>query len=574
MEKPRIGIYVCWCGTNIAKMVDVESVAEEMKKIHNVVVSKNYKYMCSDPGQDLIINDIKEHNLNRIVVSACSPRIHELTFRNTLKKAGLNPYMVQMANIREHVSWVHISKTASTDKARALVAAAISRINHHEPLEERTVDIDPATLVIGGGISGISSALEIADAGKKVYLVEKSVKLGGHTAEIDLTYPYLDSAKQLIDPMIERVENNENIDLFLETEVEEITGYIGNFETTLTPKNGEEPKKVTFGNIIVAIGLKTYDPTPLSNYGYGKLPNVITSAEFEKRLKSGKIVKKDGTVPKKVAIIHCVGSRNEDYHEYCSRICCTVALKYANQIRSALPKASIYELIADMRSMSKGCEELYTITSRKKVAFTMFDQVDGMPEILEADAKDDCEMIIRVDETRARKTLEIPADLVILMVALEAREKAKEVSHTVGVSLDGNQMFIEKHPKLDPVATTTGGVYIVGGCASPKDIPDSISQARAASARILGTIAKGTATVASTTAYVNEMLCCGCTMCVSICPYVAISFDEERNKSVINEVLCQGCGTCVALCRPKAINIHGCSHYQMMAELNELLLTE
>ncbi|MFA5780937.1 MAG: CoB--CoM heterodisulfide reductase iron-sulfur subunit A family protein [Bacteroidales bacterium] len=572
MEKPRTGVYICHCGTNIAKMVDVQAIAEDMKDTVNVIITRDYKYMCSDPGQDQIIKDIKEFNLNRIVVAACSPRIHELTFRKALQKAGLNPYLFQMANIREHVSWVHTDRAKATKKARALVSAAINRVNYHEPLIERSVDINPATLIIGGGISGITAALEIADAGKKIFLIEKSHKLGGHTAEIDLTYPYFYSAQQLIKPLIERVKNNKNIELFLETEVKEISGYIGNFETIISSKNTDKIK-LTFGNIIVAIGLSPMDPSPLKNYGYGKFPDVITSSEFENMLLSGNIIKKNGNIPENIAIIHCVGSRNNDYHDYCSRICCTVALKYANQLRSALPKANIYELYADMRSMSKGCEELYTETSRKNIMFLMFDQRNDLPEIKKGNDKS-APLIIEMNEKLSGETIEVPADMVILMTAMEARKSAKEVAHSTGVSLCGNHFFIEKHPKLDPVATTTGGVYIVGGCQSPKDIPDSVSQARAAAARILGVIVRGTAKVSATAAYINSSLCCGCQMCLSICPYTAITYDEEKKVSVVNEVLCQGCGTCVALCRPKAINIYGCSHIQMMTELSALLLSD
>lgn len=566
-------MYICWCGNNIAKMVDVEALADEMASLPNVVVSKNYKYMCSDPGQDLIIKDIKEANLNRVVVAACSPRIHEMTFRKALQNAGLNPYLFQMANIREHVSWVHTDRAEATRKARALIRAAIMRVNHHIPLNERAVTIHPATLIIGGGISGINAALDIADAGKKVYLVEKSAELGGLASHVVEFYPYFDKGDTIIRPLIDRVKKHENIELFLQTEVKDISGYIGNFETAITPKGGNEVK-FSFGNIIVAVGLKPLDPAPLENYAYGKFPDVITSWEFDDWLAAGNFTRKDGKLPKNIAIIHCVGSRNSKHHEYCSRICCMVAIKYANQLRSALPDANIYELYADIRAISKGCEELYAATSQKRVMFIMFDQEHDLPEIIKADASDSCDMIIKVNDTRIRKRVEVPADMVILMVSMEARENAKEVSHTVGVSLDKNHFFIEKHPKLDPVATTTHGVYIVGSCQGPKDLPDCVSQGRAAAARVLGSISRGTAHVEVTTAYINSALCCACRMCLDICPYTAISFDEGKKGSVVNEVLCQGCGTCVALCRTKAINIQGCSNDQLMAELKALLLSD
>lgn len=573
MDKPKIGIYVCWCGNNIAKMVDVEALAEEMKSLPNVVVSKNYKYMCSDPGQDLIIKDIKENNLNRIVVAACSPRIHEMTFRTALQKAGINPYLFQMANIREHVSWVHTDRAEATRKARALIRAAVKRVNYHIPLSERAVSIHPATLVIGGGISGMSAALDIADAGKKVYMVEKSAELGGLAAHATEFYPYFDKVDAIVKPLIDRVKRHPNIDLFLETEVKDINGYIGNFESEIDSRSGDTVA-LSFGNIIVAVGLKPWDPSSIENYGYGKFPDVITSWEFDDWLAAGTFRKKNGEIPRNIAIIHCVGSRNAQYHEYCSRICCMVAIKHANQIRTVLPDANIYELYADIRAISKGCEELYAATSRKGVMFIMFDQENDLPEIRKADVSDSCDMIITVNDTRIRKSVEIPADMVILMVGMEAREGAKKVSHAVGVSLDKNHFFIEKHPKLDPVATTTNGVFIIGSCQGPKDVSDCASQGRAAAARVLGSISRGTALVETATAYVNPAICCGCRMCLDICPYSAISFDDSKNVSVVNEALCQGCGTCVALCRPKALNIHGCSNDQLMAELTALLLSD
>lgn len=283
MEDIRIGVYVCWCGTNIAKMVDVEDVAKEIMNLPDVVISKDYKYMCSDPGQEMIIKDIKEHNLNRVVVSACSPRIHEITFRKTLQNAGLNPYMFEMANIREQVSWVHTDRDEATKKAKSLIAAAINRVKWHESLDKLTVEIDPATLVIGGGIAGISAALEIAEAGKQVYLVEKTSNIGGYAARMDETFPFMESAHQIITPAIDRVMNHPTIDVFPDTVIEEVFGYVGNFETTIK-HNGSEVE-LKFGNVIVATGLKPFDPSAIENYGYGKFSNVITSLEFEKMLK-------------------------------------------------------------------------------------------------------------------------------------------------------------------------------------------------------------------------------------------------------------------------------------------------
>jgi heterodisulfide reductase subunit A len=569
-EEKRIGVYVCWCGSNIAKMVDVEDVAEEIRKLPNVVIAKDYKYMCSDPGQELIIKDIKEHKLNRVVVSACSPRIHELTFRKALQNAGLNPYMFEMANIREQVSWVHTDRAEATKKAKSLVAAAVNRVAWHESLDKRTVDINPATLIIGGGIAGISAALEIGDSGKKVFMIEKSDKLGGHLAEVDLTFPYLHSADLILKPLVKQVTSHPNIEVFLKTQIDEVFGYVGNFETKIVPDKGEEIE-LKFGNIIVATGLKPFDPGGIVNYGYRKLQDVITSLEFEQMLKKGKIVTKEGVEPKNVALIHCVGSRNKDYHEYCSRICCMTALKFSNQIRSALPDANIFECYADLRSFGKGCEEFYAQTSRKDIMFLMFDQKNDLPRIRKADQKEECDMIIEFNELLSGENIEVPADMVILMVAMEAHENAKDIAHAVGVSMCGNEFYIEKHPKLDPVATTTDGVYVVGGCQAPKDIPDSVAQANAAAARILATINLGKVEVEVITAVVNEDICCGCQTCVNVCPYSAISFDEEKNVSVVNEILCKGCGTCGSTCPTGAIRSRHFTDKQILSEIEGLM---
>ncbi len=570
MEEPRIGVYICWCGTNIAKMVDVEAVSSEVGKLPNVVLAKNYKYMCSDPGQDLIIKDIHGNNLNRVIVAACSPRIHELTFRNAVEKAGINPYLFEMANIREQDSWVHTDRTEATKKAIDLVIAAIHRVRFHEPLQKRSVNVDPATLVIGGGISGIVAALEIANAGKQVYLIEKSDHLGGHVGRFDLTYPNLASAKQMIRPIIQRVENHPNIEVFKKSVIRSVTGYIGNFSSMV--QNGQPGlRELKFGNIIAATGLKPFDPSKIVEYGYGKIPDVVTSLEFEEMLASGKLLTKYGKEPRNIAIIHCVGSRSKDYHEYCARTCCMVALKYVNQIRAGLPNCNIYEIYADMRAYGKGCEEFYAETTHRQVTLLMFDQQEKLPVIRLAEPSDNCNMLIDMEEKLSGESIEVPVDMVVLMVNMEAQDDVKDVGHSIGVSIDSNKFFIEKHPKLDPVATTTGGVYIVGSCQGPKDIPDSIAQARAATARILATIAQGSVAVEVTTAFVNEELCCGCQTCVSVCPYTAISYDEEKKSSVVNEVLCKGCGTCGSACPSGAITSKHFTDRQILSEIEGIM---
>jgi heterodisulfide reductase subunit A len=572
MEEKRIGVYICWCGSNIAKMIDVKRIAMEAEKLPNVVMARDYKYMCSDPGQETLISDIKKYELNRIVVAACSPRIHEPTFRRALEQAGMNPYLFQMANIREQDSWVHIDREYATNKAFSLIKAAVNRVEHHESLDKRFVDINSATLVIGGGIAGLSAALEIANAGKEVHLIEKSDTLGGITAKLDLTFPYLESAPQMLNPKIQQVTKNKLIHVYLNTTIEDIKGYVGNFQSKI--RYNDQEKELQFGNIIIATGLQPFSPSSIPEYGYGMLPDVVTSLDLEKMLIQGNVITSKGKEPKHVAIIHCVGSRNSKYHPYCSRTCCSTALKYANQLRSMIPDSNIYELYADMRTYGKGCEEFYSDSSQRKILFLMFDQENDLPKINKAPENDVAEMIITMHEKLSGENIEIPADMVILMTAMEAHNDAKEIARLTGVSLCGNEFYIEKHPKLDPVATTTDGVYIVGSCQSPKDIPESIAQAKAAAARVLASIAVGSMEVEVTTAHVNEEVCCGCQTCIMVCPYTAIHFDEEKHVSVVNEALCKGCGTCGSTCPTGAIKSRHFTDLQIMSQIEGLLKIE
>ena len=571
---PRIGVYICWCGTNIAKVVDVEAVAGFASSLPKVVLAKSYKYMCSNPGQEMITQDIREHKLDRVVVAACSPNMHERTFRNALRSAGLNQYLLEMANIREQCSWVHTDTVAATEKAKALVCAAICRVELHEPLETMSVDMCPNVLVIGGGITGMTAALELADAGNTVYLVEKDNHLGGNLARLDLTAPYLYSARDLITEKIVRIKENRKVVVYLESKVTEVTGFIGNFKARIqtSDKNtGNSGWKINvkIGNIVVCTGYKEFDASRIVHYGYGKLPNVITSFELEKMIRSGSIETKEGKIPKYVAIIHCVGSRNKEFHSYCSRVCCMTALKYASEIKSANPDCYISDIYIDMHAFGKGHEDFYRKSSEAKTLFLMYEKGDR-PVIHKATPKDDCEMLIEVNEKLSGELIEIPADLVILMVGMEAREDSNEIARLVNISQDKDGWFIESHPKLEPVATTTDGIFIAGTCVAPKDIPDSVAQARAAAARILARIAKGKIEVDAVYSEVIEELCSGCRFCNQLCPYSAIEFNEEKKQSHIINALCKSCGVCVAACPSSAIKGRHFTDQQLIAQVEGL----
>lgn len=573
----RIGVYICMCGTNIAKVIDVEAVAQYVSAIPNVVLAKTYKYMCSNPGQEMIVQDIKENHLNRVVVAACSPNMHERTFRSALRSAGLNQYLFEMANIREQCSWVHKDPEEATLKAKELIKAAVSRVVYHEELESMSVEMCPNVLVIGGGIAGMTAALELADAGNLVYLIEKDKNLGGNLARIDLTAPYLYSARDLLTERITRIMTHKQVQVFFESRLTNLTGFIGNFKATIgklngKPENATHQIDVEIGNVIVCTGFKEFDAARIVHYGYGKLPNVITSFELEKMIRAGRIVTKEGKTPGYVAIIHCVGSRSQEFHPYCSRVCCMTALKYAHEIKSANPGSYISDIYIDMHAFGKGHEDFYRRSSEAKTLFLMYEK-DDRPVIHRASQKDDCEMLIEVNEKLSGEMIEIPADLVVLMVGMEAREDSHEIARLVNISQDKEGWFIESHPKLEPVATTTDGIFIAGTCVAPKDIPDTVAQARAAAARVLARISKGKIEVDALFSEVIEDKCSGCRLCNQLCPYSAIEFDEVKKHSHIISALCKGCGVCVAACPSAAIRGRHFTDQQVLAQVEGLLET-
>ncbi len=567
-DLPRIGVFVCNCGTNIARTVDCEEIVRVAPEWPGVVVARAYKYMCSDPGQEMIAEEVRNRQLDRVVVAACSPRMHEPTFRRALAASGINPYLLEMANIREQCSWVHDDPRAATDKALALVRAAVARVARHEPLEKRFVPMNPATLVIGGGISGMTAALQLADAGQPVTIVERSDRLGGNVARVDLTAPHLDAARDLLLDRLTRVALHPMITVLFRAELERLEGYQGNF--TADVGVGGATRQLEVGSVVVCTGYKEFDAARVAGLGYGRLPNVITSFELEAMLKRGRIETADGRTPRIVALVHCVGSRSEEFHGYCSRVCCMTALKYGQEVKSALPDTAVVDLYIDMHAFGKGCEDFYRKTAEIKTLFLMYGK-NAAPEIRPAGPKDDCNLLITLDEQLSGEEIEVPADLVVLMVGMEPREDSARVAQLVNISRDKDGWFIESHPKLDPVATTTDGVYIAGACQSPKDIPDSVAQARAAAARILAKVAKGKIEVDAIFAEVNETRCSGCRICGALCPYGAIEYDDARRTSRVIEASCKACGCCAAACPSSAIRARHFTDEQIFAQIEGVL---
>jgi heterodisulfide reductase subunit A len=651
--EPRIGVYICHCGSNIAGTVDVAEVTHFAKDLDSVVVARDYKFMCSDPGQNLIKEDIKTLGLNRIVVASCSPTLHEPTFRRVCQEAGINPYLFQMSSIREQCSWVTEDHTEATQKAKALVSAAVKRVYYHQPLEVREVPINPNTLVVGGGIAGIQAALKIADSGHKVYLVERTPSIGGHMAQLDKTFPTLDCSACILTPKMTLVGSHPHIELMTYSEVTEVSGYIGNFKVKIRKKarhvdkhkctgcglcqekcpwkvpsefdlglgkrkaiytpfaqavpnipvidtehcayflkgtcracekfceakaidfeQQDEIVEVDVGNIILATGYDVFKPAGIYEYGYGKLANIITSLEFERMVNSagptqGEIALKDGSHPKSVAIIHCVGSRDKDYHEYCSRVCCMYSLKFGHLIREHVPGAQVYEFYVDVRAFGKGYEEFYNrVTDEGTVLIEA--RPTGVTNVAQKPEEEDKLIVEYALEDGPQRRQ--PVDMVILSVALEAQPDAEAVARLFGINRSADGFFLEKHPKMDPVATMSDGMFVVGCCQGPKDIPDTIAQASAAAARVLSMISRGRVEIEAATAVINEERCSGCRICALLCPFGAISFDGEKQVSQINEALCKGCGVCVAGCPSSAITGRHFTTEQIIAEIEGVLV--
>ena len=655
MSEERVGVYICHCGSNIAGTVDVEEVSRWAGEQNSVAVARDYKFMCSSLGQDLIEDDIKEHGLTRIVVAACSPHMHEKTFRNATERGGLNSFLFEMANIREHNSWATKNKEMATQKAKALVKGAVERVVHHAPLELLPVDINPNTLVVGGGIAGISAALELANAGYHVYMVEREPSIGGHMAQLDKTFPTLDCSACILTPKMVEADQHPNITLWSYSEVESVSGFIGNFTISVRKKARyviedlctgcgicEEkcPRKVVdevfeaglgyrkaiyrpfpqavpkypvldvsnctyfergkckacqllcptgaidfeqedelieieVGNIILATGYQPFDARKIPQYGYGRLANVFTALEFERMVNSagptdGKLVLRDGvTQPQSVAIVHCVGSRDQNYHEYCSKVCCMYSLKFAHLVHERLPGTEVYNFYIDMRTPGKGYEEFYHRLLHEGTHFIR----GRVAEVTDAARLpgEDGKLIVQAEDTLIGAQRRIPVDMVILSTGMESHHDAKEKSLLFGMGCDFDGFFVERHPKLDPVATMTDGVMIAGACQGPKDIPDSVAQGAAAAARVASLISRGTMMLEPVRASITEELCSGCRICNELCPYNAIIFDAEKEVSEVITALCQGCGTCVSACPSAAISGAHFTNSQVMSEIEGIL---
>lgn len=655
MEKPlvkikkssndsKIGVYVCHCGTNIAGSIDIDEVVNFSKGLKNVKIVREHIYLCSEQGQNIIKEDINKEGIDRVVAACCSPRTHEEIFRKTLNSTILNKYLYEQVNIRDQCSWPHIKdKENATKKAKQLVKSGVYRASELEPLEDRKLSVLKSALIIGAGISGINAALDLARGGYKVYLVEKNPSIGGKMAQLDKTFPTNDCSACILAPMMVDVSNTPNIEILTYSEIEDVSGRIGNYHIKVRKKqsfvdwgkcngcgecsivcpvkvdnefncnmdkrkavyiqfeqaipmravvdkdkcikcklcvkkcqlgaidlskNEDEFVEFDVGSIIVTTGYELFDPNIKPEYDY-EHPNVITSLELERMMcasgpTKGEIFRpSDGRPPQTLSFIQCVGSRDEKTNDYCSRICCTYSIKHARLLKEKYPEMDIYIHYIDLRCFGKGYEEYYRMAREKGVKFIRgrISQVDSIGDRLEVSGDDDT----------LGEQISVIADLVVLAVAMESSKDAKKLANILNISTDKTGFFKEVHPKLKPVGTDSDGIFIAGACQGPKEIPDAISQGKAAASAAASLMSKGEIEIEPLFAQIIEDLCAKCRTCESLCTYKAIKYGED-GKMEVDIALCKGCGVCGAACPSGAIKSNHYTNRQIRMQI--LALTE
>jgi len=648
-EKPRIGVYICHCGNNIAGVVDVEDVAKYAETLPNVVLGKHYVYMCSAPAQAMIQANIKEYGLNRVIVASCSPRMHEPTFRRVVEEGGINPYLFEMANIREHCSWIHPDQPEkATEKAKDIVRMAVARAQLLERLGRKEVGVTARTLVIGAGISGMRAALDLAQKSFDVYLIEKLPSVGGRVAQLDELYPTGEHALDVLRPIMDAVVSHSKIRLFTNSEIEAVDGFIGNFKARIVVKPryvtnecnacgkcvdvcpievsnefdfgltkrkaiylpfpaalprtyviddkncnrcgkcidacemgaidlGEKPMRmeVDVGTIIIATGHDLYDP-PEGEYGFRLYENVITLPQLERLLDekgptNGQLIF-NGTIPKDVVFISCVGSRQEPgiyqpikegrrLNRYCSRVCCTASLKNALTIKARYPATRVYYLYRDVRTFGRGHEDYYRKASESQIVFIKY-----WPELQPVVSSASNGLIVTVqDALTNNEILAIRTDLVVLNVGMVPRSDASDMQTKLKTARGADGFFQEAHAKLRPLDTPIDGIYLAGTTQGPKDITDSAAMGSAAAAKAAIPLSKGKVEIEPIIAVIDENLCVGCGTCVALCQYSAIKKDE-KGIARVTDVLCKGCGSCAASCPERAITLRHFTDEQITAQ--------
>jgi heterodisulfide reductase subunit A len=585
----RIGVFVCHCGNNIASTVDVERVVEAISEFPDVVYAIDYKYMCSDPGQQLIRDHVRDDNLDAVIVAACSPAMHETTFRRTAQAAGVNPYQTEIANIREQSSWVHQEqREAATNKAIETIHTIVAKAHYNQSLTPYYLPLVKRAMVVGGGIAGMQAALDLADAGYPTVLVEKAGHLGGRMAELSGLYLNFHAAKDLLREKIETVQTHDKIQVICDAEVVEAGGYVGNFVVTVAQQSNKEIS-YTFdiGAIIVATGFDLYDQEKLGEYGGKRYPDVIDGLQFEEMLRpdgptKGQIRRpSDGRIPREVVWVQCAGSRDPELHmPYCSKVCCMYVAKQAILFKQQVPDGQASVFYIDIRSQGKGYEEFVqramedhsVLYLRGKVSKVFQEATGPVSSDGEGDrSSENGRVMVWGVDTLTGLPLEVAADLVVLATASVPRARAQELGQRLRISTDEHGFFSEAHPKLRPVESLSAGIYLAGAAQFPKDIPEAVAQASGAAAKVLSLFSQRQMVQEPTIAYVDPDICSGCGLCIPSCPYDARSMHNWQHIATVNTALCQGCGACTMVCPNKACQVRNLTHQQILSMVEAYL---
>jgi heterodisulfide reductase subunit A len=547
----RIGVFICDCGSNIAGYLEMKELVEYAKTLPNVAFVQENLYTCSEGGINEIKVAIPRENLNRVVVASCTPRTHEPLFMSACEEGGLNPYLFEMANIRDQCSWVHMRERESgTERAKVQIGMAVAKAAKLRELSRIELSLSHRAMVIGGGVSGMSAALALANMGYEVDLVEKRERLGGLLNDLNVILPSNEPPSTLVDNIVGRLENHPKVTVHTESIVTKTEGYVGNYVATI--KGKETESKVKCGAVIVAIGAQPFRPEGLYNYDGQK---VLTHIELESRLKHGTVDAKN------IAIIQCVGSRCKE-RTYCSRICCMTAVKNAILIKESAPETKITIFYRDMQMYGVENEELFRKSKKLGVRYITFDQ--NRPPVFDG-------ANVAVYHLRMGREMVTPVDMLVLSTPLVAQDDAPDISSMLKVPINENGFFLEGHVKLKPLDFATDGVYLCGNARFPSTIREAISQGLGTASRAAGILSKEALFTSGIVADINPETCCGCLGCVQVCPYGAINFIENRGVCQVNKVLCKGCGGCAATCPSGSAKLDGFSNQQIYAQIEQAM---